>query len=162
MKEILVYEITFLCQFFVLFSMQKTVRLYVFSFSIRFFIRFFKIHPLLSNTTCAKKNRSLWKILDLFWLDQCKFIHLAFLTSLVFCTTPLRLNNGLHHQQNWFIQLVEADALGASLHLFANVQNYEDPFLPSQLLSMTLKLNKLHEIPEQFWILYNLSATATL
>ena len=113
-------------------------------------------------TTCAKKNGSLWKIVDLFWLDQYKFIHSTFLTSLVFCTTPLRLNGGLHHPQYWFIQLVEAVVLGASLHLFANGQNYKDPFLPSQLLSMTLKSNKLHEIPKQFWILYNLSATAIL
>ena len=47
-------------------------------------------------TTYAKKNGTLWKKVDLLWLDQCKFIPSTSLMSLVFCMTLLRLHDRLH------------------------------------------------------------------
>ena len=86
---------------------------------------------LMTYTIYAKKNGTLWKKVDLLWLDQCKFIPLTYLISFVFCMTLPRLHDRLHPPWHWFIQLVEVVAHYASTDLFVDGWNYNDPFPPS-------------------------------
>ena len=67
-----------------------------------------------------KKNGTLWKMVDLLWLDQCKFIPSMSLMSLVFFMTLLHLHDRLHPPRHWFIQFVGVVMHHASPDLFVD------------------------------------------